>query len=206
MVVVSLVATAPTACDDPAATDTATLAGAVLLPDGAGLAGTALFLGPPGGDARWTATSGADGSYSISADPGDWLLTVMPTVGYARPHDAGDLGVHLVADETTTLDVDMVPNVTVEVTREDSIQGGTFVGVDGATIQVTPHNGQEILAQGTTDAQGVWQLAAELGVYDITVILPEGFELRPEYDPTRTLDVAVQGAAYWIDFGARVVP
>jgi len=193
------------ACDDggPA---TAELNGKVRLDDGRGIADAVVSLGTAD-EPRWTTTSETDGSYAITAEPGTSLLRVLPPVGFAVPEDSSAIQVVLASEQETEQDVVVSPNLTVEVTLpEDSIQGGQYVGVEGATVTVRPVGATEIVHQATTDTRGVVAAAVDLGDWEVEVTLPDGYELLSDYDATRTVAVETQGVPYWLDFGARTVP
>ena len=62
----------------------------------------------------------------------------------------------------------------------DGIQDSGEEPVEGVVVQIFDANGTDLIAEDTTDANGLWQVTLDPGDYVVSVVLPDGFEFSPQ--------------------------
>jgi protocatechuate 3,4-dioxygenase beta subunit len=154
-----------------------------------GLAGVGVALRDASGNTVATATTGSDGSYSVSLAPGTYtaVFTAPSTSGYVLT------GASQTWSETVTLGSGQIStgnNVSAySQTATSAISGTVFVDNDGlghpdsnnpglAGVTVTLLSGSTTVASTTTDSNGNYSFSVSPGTYTVQITQPTGFSLE----------------------------
>jgi hypothetical protein len=148
---------------------TVTITGTVTDGDGNPISGvTVEFTDAESGDVVESATTGADGAYTVSLSPGEYEMRA-DAEGYEPFSTQQNVG-----SDGTTINMGLTESgaetgtVTGTVFADGESFGGALVGI------ADPETG-EVLKVTTTDSEGVYDLSVAPGEYDL-VVEEEGFE------------------------------
>ncbi|HEX5341736.1 MAG TPA: SdrD B-like domain-containing protein [Duganella sp.] len=165
----------------------------------AGIAGVTVQLKNAAGTVVQTTTTGADGKYSFTADPGSYTVSVTAPSGYsftgkdvgsddALDSDFGTTGqsntvVLASGDNNTTIDAGLYKLASVGDrvwldTNKNGIQDSGETGVCGVKVKLLDASGNQVGATATTDASGNYMFNnLKPGTYTVVFdksSLPEG--------------------------------
>jgi protocatechuate 3,4-dioxygenase beta subunit len=165
----------------------------------AGISGVTVQLKNAAGTVVQTTTTGVDGKYSFTADPGSYTVSVTAPSGYsftgkdlggddAKDSDFGTTGqsnsvVLASGDNNTTVDAGLYKLASVGDrvwldTNKNGVQDSGEAGVGGVKVKLLDATGQQVGTTATTDANGNYLFNnLKPGAYTVVfdkATLPEG--------------------------------